>query len=66
MGLKLNPGIDRWCGTAENHASAKTTCSIQRQITGVVAGHGRFLLIGTVMLLIQNNETKRIERHENC
>ena len=64
MGLKLNQvSID---GVAPPRPRAReTTCSIQRQITGVVAGHGRFLLVGPVVLLIENNETKRIERHEN-
>ena len=39
---------------------------VHRQVTSVIAGHWRFLLVGTVVLFIEDHKPEGRQWHEDC
>ena len=64
--MQLHPAVQRRGGTPQHDTGITAACPVQHQIAGVVAGHWKLLLVGTVVFFIEHHHPKRIKGHEHC
>ena len=65
IGMQLHPAIQGWGRAAQHQTPPCGADPIKGQIPGVVTGHRRILLVGTVVFLIEHDQPKWKQRDEH-